>query len=245
MQLITTPMHALKNVCIPVMGATISEFLNNLENIQTQADFIELRADYIKDFSIENLQQIKDKTTKKSIFVLRKLKDGGHFKGEVEIWKEIMDVAVTLGFDYIDLELGTNQLVDLSKLHPQTKIILSYHHFYETPGYRKLRNLQKRMRGYKPFMMKFATSVKSNDDLKTLIRLLVSSKNADKMIVLGMGAKGKLSRIIFPLLGSQITFATLENSTESAPGQLSLQQTTEIMKYLDSNGLIDERVYAN
>jgi 3-dehydroquinate dehydratase-1 len=42
------------------------------------------------------------------------------------------------------------------------------------------------------------------------------------MIVLGMGHLGKLSRVISPLLGAYLTFASL--NTPTAPGQLSLQE---------------------
>ncbi len=69
--------------------------------------------------------------------------------------------------------------------------------------------------------MKLATKIHANEDIKTLIRLLLDKKPNEEMIVIGMGDKGKITRLINPLLGSYLTYASTEYS-QSAPGQIPI-----------------------
>jgi 3-dehydroquinate dehydratase-1 len=208
--------------CLTVTGSNIQEFLENLQKIQKKdSDLIELRCDYIQDFKILDIQKIKETLQKPAIFTFRKTKDGGNFEGSLETWKQVLEIASMAGFKYLDIEFPSARYINLTKKHPETKIITSYHNFNHTNGYRDLRKIQKRMRGIKPDLMKFATFVKTEKDIKNLIRLLVSAKKDDKMIVIGMGDLGKITRIIAPILGSKINFLTGNEST--AKGQLKLE----------------------
>jgi 3-dehydroquinate dehydratase I len=221
--------------CISVSGDTLSEFLKNLELQQTKkVDLIELRCDYIQDFKILDIQTIKDKLTKPAIFTFRKKKDGGEFAGEFETWKQIIEIALIAGFKYIDIEFPSIRYISLENKHPETKIITSFHNFKKTNGYRDLRKIQKRMRGVNPDLMKFACQVKTENDIKTLIRLLTSGKKDDKMAVIGMGNLGKTVRILSPILGSQINF--LSGNQKTALGQLDLETwqnlESDLKKYL-------------
>ena len=63
----------------------------------------------------------------------------------------------------------------------------------------------------------------------TLIVLNVLSK-VENTIGISMGDIGRYTRIIAPLFGSPITFASLDN--KSAPGQLDIQTTKDILDKL-------------
>lgn len=218
--------------CLTVTGDNLKSFLKNLNQIQKQnSDLVELRCDYIQDFKILDIEKIKQELTKPAIFTFRKTKDGGMFQGEFEIWKQIIEMASMAGFRYLDIEFPSIRYVDLSKKHPETKIITSYHNFKQTNGYRDLRKIQKRMRGVKPDLMKFATFVKTEKDIRNLVRLLVSGKKSDRMVVIGMGNLGKITRIINPLLGSQINF--LSGNETTAKGQLSFEDWQKVKKQLN------------
>jgi 3-dehydroquinate dehydratase-1 len=99
------------------------------------------------------------------------------------------------------------------------------------------------MRGYKPDIMKFATKVKTDEDNQNLLRLLLSKKKNEKMIVVGMGEKGKITRFVAPLLGSQIAWVTHKNIS-SAPGQLSLQDTQNLYLVLQNAGVINDKKFS-
>jgi len=219
--------------CLPVTGTDLDSFLQNLEKAQQlNSKLIELRADYISDFKVIMLQKILEKLQKPAIFTFRKKRDGGKFGGEITDWVEIINFSLQLGFDYLDIEFPSVRMIDLTKKHPKTKIITSFHDFNQTPGYREMRKIQKRMRAFDPDFKKFACHVKTEQDLKNLIRLLVSSKKKENMIVIGMGNKGKISRIIGPILGSKINFLSW-GKNGSALGQYDLTEFSKIQKYLE------------
>ena len=74
-------------------------------------------------------------------------------------------------------------------------------------------------------IIKIATNVINDNDNIELVKLLI---NKDKdIIVLGMGEKGKITRIISPLLGGYLTFASVDGNI-SASGQISLSDLIHI-----------------
>lgn len=94
-------------ICVPVIGLTLTEFLDNLITIQEQHNFVELRLDYICDLETKDLLKIKKILTVKSITTCRPNWEGGFYnKSEIERI-EILKKCLELGFDYVDIELKT------------------------------------------------------------------------------------------------------------------------------------------
>jgi 3-dehydroquinate dehydratase type I len=54
-----------------------------------------------------------------------------------------------------------------------------------------------------------------------------------------MGRRGKISRIMAPLLGSVITYASLDPEEASAPGQLTIEEMQTINRIM-GRGIRDE-----
>jgi 3-dehydroquinate dehydratase type I len=232
-------------LCLPIIGKNFQEILDSIQTSQPLVENLEIRFDYLENPQVDFVDQILPAVdqSKKVIFTFRPKKEGGEFVGEIHFWQEIIQKALTVGFDFVDIDFANIGLIDFTEKHPKTKIICSYHHFNTTPGYRNLRKLQKRMRGYKPDIMKFATKVKTDEDNQNLLRLLLSKKKNEKMIVVGMGEKGKIIRFVAPLLGSQIAWVTHKNIS-SAPGQLSLQDTQNLYLVLQNAGVINDKKFS-
>src|SRR5258708_1065754 len=114
-------------ICTVVTGNTIEIFIDNLEKIQKISDFLELRIDYIDNLSLNDLEIIKKKTEKKTIFTCRTKDEGGNYKGNDEERKKIIEKADTLRFDYIDIEQSAIHLFDIKKF--RSTIIVSFHDF--------------------------------------------------------------------------------------------------------------------
>lgn len=203
-------------ICTPVIGETLKEFLINLEKVQGVSDMVELRVDNINNLNEEDLRLIRNKTKKKSIFTCRK--------------KELILSGFKLGFDYVDIDLGLIKDLDLSKTQ-RSKTILSFHNFKKTPTMKELSEIVNNMRKFKVVVIKIATMVKNDDDLGNLFRILMSKKKYEKMIVAGMGKKGRIIRIIGPFLGSFLTFASTKYG-ESAHGQIDIIKMKNIYKLL-------------
>ena len=56
-----------------------------------------------------------------------------------------------------------------------------------------------------------------------------------KKVILGMGSRGRITRLLGPYLGAEFTFASTGRNEETAPGQLSVQELIEIYKVIDES----------
>ena len=180
---------------------------------------IELRVDKIKNLSENDLQLIRKKTIKEAIFTSRR--------------KEIILKALDLGFDYVDVDLSLISKIKLPK-ELKTKIIISFHDYKKTPNIQELTLTINRMRECNVEILKIATMVNKTQDINNLFKTLLSKKQDEKMIVIGMGKKGQIIRVLGPFLGSFLTFASTQYG-ESAPGQIELEKIKNLYKLLVPN----------
>lgn len=204
-------------ICTPVVGKTFNEFLLNLDKVQKISSFVELRVDQIEDLKEEDLLLIRKKTVKKAIFTCRT--------------KKLFLVGLEIGFDYLDIDW---EVVKKEKIiFPKTKkpkIIISYHNFNETPSQKKLKKLIANIKEFSPDIIKIATYVRNEKDNVTLFKILLDKKPIP-LIIIGMGEKGKITRIFAPLLGSYLTYAKTPFG-KSAPGQPDYFHLKEIYKII-------------
>lgn len=203
-------------ICTPVIGKTLKEFLKNLDRVQEVSEMVELRIDKIKNLSEQDLKLIRTKTVKEVIFTSRR--------------KEIILKALKLEFDYVDVDLSLIKELKLLK-SKKTKIIVSFHDFKKTPNIQDLTKIINRMREWKVEIIKIATMVNNDQDIGNLVKILLNKKENEKIIVIGMGEKGKITRILGPLLGSFLTFASTQYG-ETAPGQIDIEKMKNIYKLL-------------
>ena len=205
-------------ICTVVTGSNLKEFLKNLEKIQEISEMVELRVDHIKNLSENDLKLIRKKTIKEAIFTSRR--------------KEIILKALDLGFDYIDVEFSLIEELKLSKFK-KTKRIISFHDYKKTPNIQELTLTINRMRKCNVEVLKIATMVNDNQDIKNLFQILLNKKKNEKIIMVGMGGKGQITRILGPLLGSFLTFASTTHG-ETAPGQINIKKMKNFYKLLDT-----------
>jgi len=195
-------------ICTPVIGKNLKEFLENLEKIQQVSNFIELRVDKIKNLTEKDLRLIRKKTKKEAILTCRE--------------KEILFKACRLGFQFIDIDLETleKEKINLPK-NLKTKFIVSFHDFKKTPSAEFLRKLVLRMDKHKPNIIKIATMVRKEIDNIKLFKLILDKKLKKDRIIIGMGRKGKMTRLLGPILGTYLTYAMVDEM-KSAAGQLQV-----------------------
>lgn len=208
-------------ICAPVVGRTEKEFLHHLAEVQKISDLIELRVDSIGSVSLDFLRTLKKSLTKSAIFTCRSVRDRGGFTGTEAERVAILQRAIEL-FPFVDLELETIETHDFS-CGKDAKIIVSYHNFLETPSYWDMQKIIFRMNQCKPDILKIATHVHEEYELTKLYRLLTNKPHSEERIVIGMGQAGRMSRIVAPLLGSYLTYASTEWGG-SAPGQIEIRE---------------------
>jgi 3-dehydroquinate dehydratase-1 len=101
-------------------------------------------------------------------------------------------------------------------------VVLSHHDFRTTPSASRLDEVVRRGTKAGADVVKIATFVRGPADVQRLTRLLARHRESP-LVVIGMGARGRSTRVLFPALGSLFTFASLDKKT--APGQLGLAET--------------------
>ena len=203
-------------ICTPVVGKTLNEFLKNLDQVQKVSEMVELRVDSL-NLTKKDLILISKRIRKESILTSRN--------------KEIITNSLNFGFDFIDVDLSMINDLKLSK-KDRSKIILSFHDHKKTPRIKRLKLLVDQMRKFGAGVIKIATVVNDDQDIKNLFQILLDKKENEKMIIIGMGKRGQILRVFSPLLGSFLTFSSTKFG-KSASGQIDINKMKNIYKLLN------------
>lgn len=218
-------------ICTPVTGHTLQEFLANLTKIQEISDFIELRTDFIKNLKLTDVMIIKKAVKKDVIFTCRKKEEGGTFTGSEKDRANLLQKAIDLHFQHVDIEFSTaKEHTFICNNH--SKIILSYHNLKATPSYWDLNKLIFQMKQNKPDIIKIACFITEEYENTKLYRLLTNKPHNEERIVIGLGEKGRMSKILAPILGSYVTYA----STPYAPierGDIGINKLLDLYHQLN------------
>jgi 3-dehydroquinate dehydratase type I len=215
-------------VCIPIVETTVEKALIAIREAYRWADLIEVRADYLKRGKLAPLLENREKPF---IVTHRRKEEGGKYKGGERERLNVLQEAINLRADYIDVELATERssLQGLIRNKRGTQIIVSFHDFRRTPS---LKELQKRfglMVRLGADVIKIVSFARSWEDNLSILSLIPLAKaRRQEIVAFCMGEKGKLSRIFSPFLGAAWTYASLNKGRASAPGQLTVRELRDI-----------------
>ncbi len=192
-------------------------------------DYLELRLDVIKDITSDKAKDIINsvkKITKTPIILTNRTKnEGGAFENSEEERIQILSDNAHL-VEITDIELNTDEYLRQKVIDNANKTIISYHNFDETPDINFLQKIidESFKIGDIPKI-----AVKPNDmkDTYTVLKLLMENKG---IIAISMDELGTYTRIIGPVMGAPVTYASIIN--QSAPGQLDINTTSDIIKKL-------------
>lgn len=197
------------------------------EAIKSGADLLEIRLDALPDQDPEQVGNLLRGIHHPLIATNRMKEEGGLFQGSERKRIDIILAASELA-DYIDIELQTrdkykNEIIEASK-----STIISYHNFQETPPLDELLKIAERAKTEGDLAKLAVMPLEIQDTLKVLE--VVSQ--CDNTIGIAMGKLGSYTRVIAPLFGSPITYASVDG--EIAPGQLNIKITREMLnKFID------------
>jgi len=217
-------------ICIPIVETTMGDALIAIKEANRLADLIELRVDYLRNVKLVLLLQNRKKPF---IVTNRKKEEGGQYAGEERKRLGLLQEAIDLGADYIDVELTTERSLfrDLLRNKRGTQVILSFHDFRRTLSLKELQRLFDQMIQLGANVIKIVPFARSWEDNLSILSLIPFAKEErQKIVAFCMGEKGKPSRIFSPLLGAAWTYASLNQSRISAPGQLTARELTNIWK---------------
>jgi len=145
--------------------------------------------------------------------------------------------AIKAGSDYVDLEIETTENFkdDVIKAARDNgcKIIISYHNFGTTPHREELEEIVESCYYRGADIVKVACMVHSEAESARLVSLY---EDFNGIISIGMGDKGKITRIAAPLFGAPFTYASFSYEKETAKGQISMDSLKNIYRELELVG---------
>ncbi|UCG78279.1 MAG: type I 3-dehydroquinate dehydratase [Nitrospirota bacterium] len=216
-------------IAVPLTDRSLSSELN-LDN----ADIIEMRVDMFEEHSekhvVHTLLKAKEMFDKPLIATIRSISEGGAVEIDDKTRKKLFKSLIK-HTDAVDIEINSEIFSSTVKLaRKNNKLSIgSFHDFIRTPDASELEEAIKRGRSFKADIVKIAVMPNSMDDLQTITDMTLKHSK-DGIISIAMGELGMASRIFLPMIGSLITFASID--VESAPGQLSLRKMKEFLSVL-------------
>jgi 3-dehydroquinate dehydratase/shikimate dehydrogenase len=212
-------------ICVSILPKTTQEALRLIEKAEgAHADLIEIRLD-----SFENPRELAElarqgKTPK--IATIIPANNNSKFSGTEAERKQILLDAAKSGFAYVDAELSTPSLVEfVSKVKAAgAKPIISFHDFHDSLSLQELNGILEREIGSGAEVCKIVTTATQVEDNLFLLNFTLAASQKAKIVCFAMGEHGKISRLLSPVFGGFFTFASLERGSETAAGQMTIQE---------------------
>ncbi len=191
---------------------------------QKGAQLVELRLDWLSH--IPDLSRLIANRPTPVIVTCRRPVDRGRWRGSEEERVTLLRSAIVAGVEYVDLE---EDIAGSIPRYGDTKRIISYHNFDETPA--DLETIHAQLCKRDPDIVKIVTMGNTPADMARMLQLV--EKSSVPTAGFCMGEMGMPSRILCGKYGSPLTYATFSSDRELAPGQLSFEQMRDIYRYDD------------
>ncbi len=227
-------MNENPKICVPVGAETLEELRAKTKCAADVADIVELRVDYLRDIEIEKLASFIDSVSTQTLLTYRPKEQGGksgaNLEKRIEFWTKAKNFSATF-FDF-ELDLATI-LKDGGELDWR-RVIVSHHDFEKTPD--DLEKIYEAMTQTPARILKIATQANDATDCIKHFQLLERAKREGReLIPIAMGEAGKFTRIVFPALGSFLTYAALDDESGTAPGQITAKDLREVYRIDEIN----------
>lgn len=212
-------------ICVSILPKNNLEALKLIEKAEkAQADFVEVRLD-----CLEISRKLSDlsASTKIPLIATNKLQtEKGFFAGtETERQQTLLNAAKN-GFEYVDVDLTSPKHKDIvSQLKLLgAKPIVSYHKFDGTLNVSAMEKVLDEQIASGASVCKIVVTAKQVEDNLPALSFVSFASSKAKLVCFCMGEKGKISRLLSPMFGAFFTFASLENGSETAVGQMSISE---------------------
>lgn len=231
---------------------TAGEMIKNIRRAEEFADIIEVRFDALVAGEIDKLLALmQTHAIRRPVLAAMHTICNSDTANETEafewdVWGRILRAKVSEYFDPFqgavaerlsenrkDLNYVPFEKKDLFEMAREQKFVFSYH-FDSAP--QNLSEIYERMAKSQADILKFAVQVEDASDAVDVWKLIERAKRDSKeIIVIGMGEAGKWTRILGLAHGAFMTFAALDAGAETAPGQLTAQDVSDVyrVKHLD------------
>ncbi len=221
-------------LCIPILSRNTEEALEKIARAEPLADLLEIRLDFMEEF---DLREIVKTASRPVMVTYRSRREGGRGSADYGTRVRYLSEAVEVGADYVDVEFGLplESRQGLFQSRGKCEVIVSNHLLNRTPPQEVLEEVFKKMAATGADIVKIITRARTvEDNLRVLALIPLSRGLGIKIITFCMGPLGRVSRILSPLMGGYLSFASLEEGEESADGQLPADKMKGILEALTS-----------
>ncbi len=228
-------MNTKKNrgrICVPIMARDTEDAVEKMKKGAEWADLFEIRLDVMESFDLDRIIRSSPLPV---LVTYRSVKEGGKGKADYTIRTHHLIKAMEAGADLVDVEftmpLGFRELI--WEHRGTSRVVLSIHLLNNTPSPEDLEKTFRKMAATGADMVKIVTRARSwEDNLRVLSLIPLAVATGVKIAAFCLGPMGKISRVACPLMGGSLTFASLEEGQESAPGQIPAPEMKKILEVL-------------
>ncbi len=194
-----------------VTGPTLSLAQKQLQTALPYVDGVEWRLDLFSDLDFEDVKGLLESWPKLTLLTYR-----GATEEQVRKW-------LALCPDFFDIDMCEER--GLIEAFPKTRFILSFHDYEKMPE--DLDALLQSMRQHSAYAYKIAAHASSTLDA---LRMLSFVRRHRQVIGIAMGEEGLASRVLGPIVGNLIDYASL-GSMAAIHGQLDVRELCTTYRY--------------
>lgn len=226
-------------ICVSICAKTVDELFEKFREAEPLADVIEARFDCLdsSEFDLVNFKNAGSVLNKffsqphrkrydevPILSTLRPKAQGGNQEftdgGRAGFWNSGYD------FEWGDFE---EDIIEDSFDRLWKERICSFHDFSGKSG--DVSKIYERLSGTGASILKIAVQANEITDAIPLWKLLDRAKSEGRPFVpIAMGEAGKWTRILGLAHGAFMTYASLETGSETAPGQISVQDMIDVFR---------------
>ncbi len=212
-------------ICVSILPENNTEALNLIERAKsTKADFIEVRLDCLQTNG--NLSEFSKCTTIPLIATNKLQSEKGFFAGTEAERQQTLLSAAKNGFQYVDIDLSSPDhkkvIYKLKQLGAKT--IVSFHKHDSALSIPEMGRILEQEILSGASVCKIVTTAKKIEDNLGALNFVSAKSGRVKLVCFCMGEQGKVSRLLSPLFGAYFTFASLGQGSETAAGQITIEQ---------------------
>ncbi|MCK5683794.1 type I 3-dehydroquinate dehydratase [bacterium] len=207
-------------ICVSFLSNDLDMLIKQISSVE----LAEIRLDN-SEFSCEQLDKLFSIST--SLIVTcrsGKFSDSDRF--------DILKHAIHSGVDFIDVDIRNSvDFIDsilLEVKKKSCKLILSFHEYDKCPLRDELDLIVKKCFSLGGDIAKIACKVNSDAECARLLALY-DSPRAGEIISIGMGRRGRVTRVASVCLGAPFTYASYSSGMETAVGQLNYKELEKIL----------------
>jgi 3-dehydroquinate dehydratase/shikimate dehydrogenase len=218
-----------------MIGPDIQAVMKQFPTLKPFVDGIELRLDLFIHIDKQALKAFILSCNVPIMLTVRRHDQGGSFAGSEKARLDLLESLCQLGPHYIDLEYDVPEdyRKRLFETYPQINFLSSFHDFVGIPT--DLEEIYQKVKTPYAHIYKIAVTARSSLDALKILCFVQKHADEDQIIGIAMGEEGRATRILAPVVGSFLTYATLGPSVASAPGQLAAQELQEIYRFRTLN----------